>query len=77
MVLPRSLAKGVGRFDGDHFVILFGKPGSVTARSGSYVENQKLRAGEKGKPVGVDIFGLDLLVSLEKVVCVTVIARHF
>ena len=77
MALPRSSAKGLGRFDSDHFVTLFGKPGSITARSGSYVENQKLRAREKGKPVGVEVFGFDLLVSLEKVVCVTFIDRHF
>lgn len=77
MAFLRSLAKSVGRFDGNHLVILPGKPGSVTARTGSYVENQKLRAGEKGKPVGVDVSGFDLLVSLEKVVCATVVDRHF
>jgi len=76
MMILCAPTKSVSRFNGDYLMILFGKPGSVAPRSGSDVENQELRAREKGEPVRVDFFSFDLFVSLEKV-CVAVIDRHF
>jgi hypothetical protein len=59
-----------------HFMTLVGKPCSITPRSGTYIEHQKLGSWKKRKPVRMDRFRVDLLIPPYKTVRITVINRH-
>jgi hypothetical protein len=67
MTITCGFAERIGRFDGDHLVVLVSKPGGVAARTGSHVENQKLRGREKGEPIGVNLGGVHAFVAPQKV----------
>ena len=60
-----ALGKRLCGLDGNHFVVLIGKPGGIAARTGADVEHEKLGARQKGEPVAVEFSRIEALVLSE------------